>query len=169
MIRREGNPEMGIPYGALELENWHVEPGCQSTLCAAYEIVRDEWRRGDRDREHALHLLFLSWYLLIEPPHLTGLEQRRVSSGELAAVFNEVHDYMAPAMKDDAEFLYVVGLMARLAPWLLGDSDVWETRSREYQSQYRQLEPNGIDSKKFEGRGAYGEYFADQARVMDGY
>ena len=85
--------DMGIPARALELElesairEAHGEP----LLGAAYEILRDEWRGGDRDRELALHLLFLSWYLLIEPAHLTGLDEERVSTDELMAVFNLIH------------------------------------------------------------------------------
>lgn len=143
----------------------HGEP----TLGAAYEILREDWRRGDRDRELALHLMFLSWYLLAEPPHLTGLDERRVPSSELAPVFNEVHDYMAPAERDDVELLYVVGLMADLFPWMLGDKDAWEQRSREYREMYRRLEPNGLAPSVFDGRGAYGEYFAGQAPVANGY
>ncbi len=159
---------MAIPLRALELEKFDVTGG-KPTLAAAYEILRDAWRSGDRDRELALHLMFLCWYMLIEPPHLTGLDERRVPSSELIAVFNEVHDYMTPASQGDAEFLYVVGLMSQLAPWLLGDNDMWEARSSQYRAGYRRLQPNGPDPTVFEGRGAYGEYFAGQARVDDGY
>jgi hypothetical protein len=69
----------------------------------------------------------------------------------------------------DAEALYVVGLMAHLAPWLLGREDEWTARSEAYRSRYRQLLPNGIDPDVFNGRGAYGDYFRGQARVADGY
>jgi hypothetical protein len=159
---------MGIPVQALELEKFDVAGG-KPTLAAAYEILRDARRSGDRDRDLALHLMFLCWYMLIEPPHLTGLDQRCVPSSELVAVFNEVHDYMAPGSQGDAEFLYVVGLMSQLAPWLLGDNDMWEARSSQYRVSYRRLQPNGLDPRAFEGRGAYGEYFAGQARVKDDY
>jgi hypothetical protein len=160
---------MGIPLQALELENQAVGPQAAPTLGAAYELLRDQWRRGDRDRELALHLMFLSWYLLIEPAHLTGLDEGRVPSAELVATFNEVHDHMAPAKRDDAELLYVVGLMSHLAPWLLGDIATWESRSRDYWSIYRRLVPNGLNPNGFAGRGAYGDYFGRQARVTDGY
>ena len=162
---------MGIPARAFELELKHKiwEANGEPTLGAAYEILRDEWRGGDRNRELALHLMFLSWYLLIEPVHLTGLDEERVSTDELTAIFNEVHEHVAPAKSGDAEVLYVVGLMAQLSPWLLGDNATWEARSNVYRLLYRALEPNGLDSGVFEGRGAYGEYFASQARVEGGY
>ncbi len=139
------------------------------TLAAAYEVLRDAWRSGDRDRELALHLMFLCWYTLIEPPHLTGRDERRVPSAELGTIFNEVHNYMLPTSQKDPEFFYVVGLMSHLSPWLLGDNDQWEARSQEYRVMYRRLLPNGLEPCVFKGRGAYGEYFASQALVKDGY
>ncbi len=160
---------MAIPAEALGLEKLNVVVHGKPTLAAAYEILRDCWTGGDRDRELALHLMFLCWYMLIEPPHLTGLDERRVPSAELVEVFNEVYDYMKPVGQGQAEFLYVVGLMSNLSPWLLGDNDIWEERSRKYRAMYRRLEPNGLDPGMFEGRGAYGEYFTGQARVKDGY
>src|SRR6266542_1857804 len=102
---------MEIPLRALELENRSVGAHGEATLGAAYEILRDALRRGSCDRELALHLMFLAWYLLIEPPYLTGFDEGRVPSDELVAMFNEVHDHVAPAQHDDAEILYVAGLM----------------------------------------------------------
>jgi hypothetical protein len=158
---------MGIPTEALEFENRSLGVNGEPTLAAAYKLLRDAWRSGERDRELGLHLLLLSWYMLIEPPHLTGLDEQ--TAPELAAVFNEVHDVMAPAKHDDAELLYVVGLMTSLAPWLVGDHDVWEWQSAEYGVLYRQLAPGGLDPSIFAKRGAYGEYFAGQARVGNGF
>jgi hypothetical protein len=71
--------------------------------------------------------------------------------------------------RSDAEMLYVFGLMAHVFPWVLGDKKTWETRSRQYRVAYRKLEPEGIRPEAFAGRGFYGDYFADQARVKDGY
>ena len=86
------------------------------------------------------------------------------------AIFNEVHEHMAPAKSGDVEVLYVVGLMADLSPWLLGDNATWEARSSEYRLLYRALEPNGLDPAVFDGRGAYGAHFAMYARInRDGY
>jgi hypothetical protein len=161
--------EMPISPRAIELENEGMADPRKGTLAAAYAILRGDWLRGDRDRELALHLMFLSWYMLIQPPHLTGFDETRVSSADLVAMFTEVHDHLAPANNDDAEALYAVGLMSHLAPWLLGDHASWEARSEEYRRTYRRLKPNGLDPSYFEGRGAYGRYFAGQAAVKDGY
>jgi hypothetical protein len=160
---------MAISSKALDLENRSIGVDGKPTFAAAYEILHDAWCSGDRDRELGLHLMFLCWYMLIEPSHLTGLDEGRVPSSELTRVFNEVYDFMAPGNEADPEFLYVVGLMSVLAPWLLGDHETWEQRSREYQVRYRQLKPNGLDPAVFQGRGAYGDYFAGQAGVEGGY
>lgn len=127
----------------------------------ATRTLRDQWRAGDRDRELALHLLFLAWYLNLEPSHLTGLDETRVSTEELPGMFSEVHDWLLPdgANSDDAEALFVAGLPAIMAPWLLGDVDLWTARSEAYRVRYRQ----------FEGRGAYGDYYAGQASVPGGF
>ncbi len=160
---------MGIPKEALDLENQNVGRGGKPTLWAAYEILRERWRAGDRDRELGLHIMFLTWYMLCEPPFLTGLPHDSDDSLALAEHFNEVHRHFSPSIMQDAEMLYVVGLMANLFPWLLGDEQVWNRTSETYRRAYRRLTPNGVDPGIFEGRGAYGDYFGGQARVVGGY
>ena len=162
---------MSISPAARELENRYFGDQGEPTLGPALGLILDQWRSGDRERELGLHLLFLAWYLMVEPPFLTGLDETRVSSEELAAVFREVHDWLLPdaTATQDAEVLYVTGLMASLAPWLLGDSEEWTRRSEAYRTRYRELMPSGLDPQVFEGRGAYGEYFSSQAGVKRGY
>lgn len=160
---------MGLPQEVIELENrslgFHGEP----TLARAFKLLLQDWDAGTRSRESGLHLLFLSWYLMLEPPHLTGLELDDSISAQLGPVFNRVHDYFAGTLSNDAEMLYVVGLMAHLTPWLLGEVDKWESLSAQYRILYRQLAPNGLDPNLFRGRGAYGDYFGHQAGIKDGY
>lgn len=70
---------------------------------------------------------------------------------------------------EDVEALYVAGLAARLCPWALGEASLWIARSEAYRDRYRQLMPDGISPAAFQGRGAYGDYLAGQARVAGGY
>jgi hypothetical protein len=153
------------------LENESLGPNGRPTLGAAFEVFRAQWESGERDRELALHLMFLAWYLYLEPSHLTGLDEARNPVGGLAAVFNAAHDWLLPTGADteDVEALYVVGLAARLCPWALGEASLWTARSEAYRARYRQLVPDGISPAVFQGRGAYGDYFAGQARVAGGY
>ena len=170
---------MSIPAKALELENLLLdkEGNEAATLAAACEILEEEWRRGNRDRELALHLMFLAWYGMCEPAYLTGFETQEGSSymlkdglsDELRTIFQKVHDCFRPSISQDPEMLYVVGLMAHLFPYLLGDCFEWDARSIEYRKRYRTLRPDGISPGLFKGRGAYGDHFAYQAKGKNGY
>ena len=165
---------MPIPQEALDLENRSIGINGEPTLAAAYEIFKEQWDNGNRDRELGLHLLFLAWFGATEPEHITGfskpwLEMRQ----ELLPVFAEVHAYFEPEIHKDVEMLFVVGLIAHMDWYMLDDdaetAKVWEERSKKYHEQYRALAPNGIDPSIFQNRGAYGDYFAGQAKVEGGY
>src|SRR5687767_6482579 len=60
---------------AMELEKQSLGAQGAPTLGRAYELLRDQWKSGERERELALHLMFLAWYLMMEPPFLTGLDE----------------------------------------------------------------------------------------------
>lgn len=161
---------MSLPEAILELENRSIGAGGKPTLGEALLLAVKEWRSGNRDRELRLHLLFLAWYCIVEPPHLTGLNESRISSSELPPLFLETYETFEADILDDAEALYVVGLMAHIFPWAL-DKDIptWEARSKNFRVRYRELLPDGFTPAHFEGRGAYGNYFSDQAAVDGGY
>ncbi len=98
---------MPIPQKALELENRSIGINGEPTLAAAYDILKEQWRNGDRDRELGLHLMFLAWYGLIEPGHLTGFSENDALTQELNQTLTEVHAYFEPQIFQDAEMLYV--------------------------------------------------------------
>jgi hypothetical protein len=160
---------MPIPSEALELENRSIGVNGEPTLAAAYDILKDHWDRGLRDRELALHLFFLSWYGLVEPSHLTGFSEYTDFSDGLHQTLSEVHGYLEPQIADDAEILYVVGLAAHMFWFMFGDSEAWQQRALDYRRLYRTLAPNGIDPTVFRDRGASGHYYAHQAAVKNGY
>ena len=159
---------MPFPLRALHLENRHIGQYGEPTLGAAFKILRAEWDTGNRDRELCLHLLFLGWYGLAEPPFLTGFERPELD--DLPNVFAKVFDYVQPNIERDAEMLYVVGLGADLFGCLLpGGERIWDPRSKEYRRRYRELCPKGIDPRIFLDRGYYGDYYLAQATVEGGY
>jgi hypothetical protein len=120
--------------------------------------------------ELRLHILFLSWYCNLEPRHLTGYSEAVAPSSALPQLFHDVYATFEDEIEDDPECLYVVGLMARLTPWILGeDVGTWEARSAAFRVRYRELLPNGLAPTVFEGRGAYGKYFASQVAVPGGF
>jgi hypothetical protein len=162
---------MPVSEKAMQLELQSIGEHGAPTLGPAFEVLRDQWRVGERDRELALHLMFLAWYLNIEPSHLTGLDETRIPSKDLLEVFNEAHEWLLPdgAASEDAEALYAAGLPARMFPWVLGDERTWAARSESYRARYRQLAPDGLAASVFDGRGAYGDYYRQQVQVVGGY
>jgi hypothetical protein len=158
---------MSIPAAALALENRSIGFEGEQTLPLAYRILLEEWRNGNRDREVGLHLAFLAWYFLVEPPFITGFD-RVDDDASLAPVFTEVHDHFAPETSRDTEVLFVFGVMATLFPWALGVEARWADLGQRYQAQFRKLEPAGLAPGVFEARGAYGDYFANHVRPRPG-
>jgi hypothetical protein len=160
---------MTIPQAALALENRSLGINGEPTLAEAYKILKEQWLKGDRDRELGLHLIFLGWYGLVEPGHLTGFVESDALRRELNQMLTEVHTYFEPQIHRDAEMLYVVGLAAHMFCFLFEDGSAWEKRAIEYRLRYHALAPNGIDPATFQNRGAYGAYYAGQATVKGGY
>ena len=160
---------MDIPVEALELENRSIGIGGEPTLADAYAILRERWIAGDRNRELGLHLMFLAWYGMVEPPFLTGFLEENEINGSLMQTLTEVHNFFQPRTAEDAELLYAFGLAAHLFGFMFDDPTTWELRGEEYRKLYRQIAPNGIDPTIFDGREAYGDYYGHQARIAGGY
>jgi hypothetical protein len=160
---------MPIPHEALDLENRSLGINGEPTLGGAYRILKERWLDGDRDRELGLHLMFLAWYGLVEPAHLTGFLESDELRLELNQMLTAVHTYFEPQISQDAEMLYVVGLAAHMFWFMFEDTSAWEKRAIEYRARYHALAPNDIDPAIFHERGAYGEYYAGQAAVKGGY
>ena len=158
---------MPIPQEALDLENRNVckreGDDWEPTLAAAYAILKPLWDAGDRDRELGLHLLYLSWYGMIEPQHITGFEESVDVFHKLEAMFEKVHSHFESDIEQDAEMLYVVGLVAHMQWFMFTDREKWEAIGKQYRRLYRAIEPGGLDPAIFEGRGAYGDYFKMQS------
>ena len=128
---------------------------------AEWDILLAQWLSGARSREAALHLLFLSWYSCVEPPHLTGL------GDDIAPkrLVDELFEFLGGEQSLDAEFMFVVAVMAEVASWCLGDDLRWETMAERF---IERLGGNVPKPEVFLGRGGYGEYFAHQALVQSG-
>lgn len=158
-----------LPEEVISLERRSIGANGEPTLSAAYTVLVRHWQEGNRDRDVGLHLMFLAWYLMVEPPYLTGLDGSSQVANGLRAQFNEVYAHFAEAQKDDAEFLYTVGLMAQVSPWSLGDESEWSKLSRAYRTRYRRIYPEGMDPTVFDATHAYGDYFNHHALVKGGY
>jgi hypothetical protein len=130
----------------------------------AYRSLRAAWAANDRDREIALHLLFLSWWHWAEPDFLTGLSEDPTA----AALWREIFDYFGGEASTDAEFLFVAAIMAAITPSHLGGETVWTNASKTMMARALSLKPGGFSPETFAGRGDYGAYFAHHARLRFG-
>jgi hypothetical protein len=124
----------------------------------------EQWNAGNHTRALGLDLMFQCWYLQTEPTFLTGYGLVQQENTDVAKIFNEIHDSFALEIRHDPEMLFAIAVMGEITPWALGDENLWIARSLEYRTLYAQLEPNGLETELFEGRGEYGKYFAHQVR-----
>ena len=129
-----------------------------------YRRLKADWENGSRDRDGALHLLFLAWMHWADPPFVTGMEDDPEADG----LWRAIYAHFGAEDAEDAEFLHVAGLMAGIFPWGLGDESEWSSRAKRMEARSRHLKPDGFSPEFFEGRRDYGDYFAHQARVQVG-
>lgn len=129
-----------------------------------YRRLKAAWESGHRDREDALHLLFLAWMHWADPPFVTGMED----DPEADKLWRMIYGYFGGEESTDAEFLHVAGLMAGIFPWGLGDEVEWASRATRMQTRSLDLKPRGFSPEFFMGRSDYGDYFAHQARASAG-
>jgi hypothetical protein len=130
------------------------------TLGRAYELLMARWNGGMRDRETALRLLFLSWYTVAEPTGMTGLESVSVD-------MNLTREFLEAAKLDDDEeddeLWFAVIAMTDVAPYAFPDMEYWMALAEHYKDRLGDRASH-MDARVFEGRGAYGSYFADSIR-----
>jgi hypothetical protein len=53
---------MPISAAALDLENRSTGPNGKPMLAATDQLLRDQWRSGERDCEFGLHLIWFGTY-----------------------------------------------------------------------------------------------------------
>jgi len=94
---------MNIPHEALELENRFLGPNQEATLAAAYQILRKHWDAGGCERETGLHLMFLSWYGIVEPQHITGFPEDLGVQRNLQQTLARMHFHFDPWIHDDVD------------------------------------------------------------------
>jgi hypothetical protein len=129
-----------------------------------YRRLKADWENGSRDRDGALHLLFLAWMHWADPPFVTGMED----DPEADELWRAIYAHFGGEHAEDAEFLYVASIMADIFPWGLGDESEWSSRAKRMEARSLRLKPDGFSPEFFEGRRDYGDYFAHQARVQAG-
>lgn len=138
------------------IEDEYHSPSHTPSLGRAYDALVVRWKDGARDRETALHLLFLIWYGQAEPPYFTGLKDVNRTR------INELFQRLGGEFSTDPEVLFVIMMMCEIAPWALGEESYWRRTGERFLQRLRELPETGLSRLTFSRRGAYGYYFANR-------
>lgn len=111
----------------------------------AYLVCRERWKVGERDRELALQLMFLTWMHWADPPFVTGLR----GDPDALDLWRETFGWLGAEASSDAEFLAVSGVMITVTPWAFGDATEWQAKAAFLTSRVQELPPSGMSESTF--------------------
>ena len=120
-----------------------------------WQQLSHKWQQGDRDRETCLRAAYIVWISRVELPFCNDLAE-----GLPVELVMEAFRHLGGETAVDPEVLFVFSVMAAVADWGLGDAAYWSAIGQEFSERLGSDFPTPT---VFEGRGAYGEYFAHQA------
>jgi hypothetical protein len=140
-----------------KIENLYRGQGGGPTLGTAYAELLARLEQGAEDRETSLRLMFLTWYACSEPGHLTGLPHDAWTPSR----FENLLERLGGPATTNPEVMFVVSVMASSFPDCCGDETRWRAIGVDLAERYAALPAERkVDPATFEGRGAYGDYFA---------
>jgi hypothetical protein len=129
-------------------------------LQSRYAELKHAWLRGERNREKNLDLMFHAWMHWADPSFVTGLKE----DPDALRIWHQVFEHFGGTRSSDVEFLFVAKVMVALFPWMLGDEGEWTQTAAALDRRLKNMPPSNLNEITFEGRGAYGKYFAHQLR-----
>jgi hypothetical protein len=140
-----------------QIENLYRGQDGKPSLGTAYAELLARYEQATEDRETSLRLMFLTWYACSEPGALTGLPHEAWAPARFADLFERVGGHATT----DPEVMFVVSVMASSFPDCCGDEVTWRAIGVGLAERYEALPARRkVDPATFEGRGAYGDYFA---------
>jgi hypothetical protein len=135
------------------VEEQYRLPQGQPSLGEALKMLIHRWKAGARDERTLIRLLFLLWYSLCEPLHLTGLPVELTEPN-----FEEVFESAGGEAGAPPLILWTVAQMAHSHPYAVGDEARWESAAGRLFERALQLKPE-LTAEDFAGMGAAGDYF----------
>lgn len=140
----------------IKIEDAYCGLSGRPSLGEAYAMLSERWAAGHRDRETALHLLFLNWFAIAEPNSLTGLPEIVRADPDPQSILKVLQG----SKGQDLELDFVLWIMTEVCPWGLGgDESFWVDLGAALKPQSASSLPS---VETFQDRGAYGHYFAHQ-------
>jgi hypothetical protein len=84
-------------------------------------MLEKEWASGKRDIHLARKILFIAWYVVVEPSSVTGIE----STPYVKQVWDELLSVVERSAQNNLESSLILGYMISFAPYVFGPDDVW--------------------------------------------
>jgi hypothetical protein len=112
-------------------------------------ILKNKWVSGERDPDTARKLLFVGWYVFVEPDFVTGIDttlyakqSTRIGPNgkpysvhaydgcmggtpDIQKILDELLLIVEDSANTDLESALVLGYMASFSPYVFGSEDVW--------------------------------------------
>ena len=93
-----------------------------SDLSKELTVLENQWAAGKRDVSIARRILFISWYVAIEPSFVTDMDDTPPS---VKQVWDEVLSVAERSAQNDLESALVLGYMISFSPYIFGPNETW--------------------------------------------
>lgn len=100
---------------------WRWHPN-MNDLSEELTILEKQWSSGKQDVPTARRILFVAWYVAVEPAFITGFDS---TPPFVMQVRDRLLSVVEESAKADLESALVLGYMASFAPYAFGSSDQW--------------------------------------------
>lgn len=136
----------------LDVEEEYAKRG-ERSLGRAIAYLSKRWLHGCTDRDTALHLVFLTWYSLLEPPRLTGANPTQEQLEAAASTIDYFIEFGA-----DKSAKFVLNHLLDSAAWAMpGEASNWRDVVK---TDERTHSPTTNGVQVLEERGLIATYFA---------
>jgi hypothetical protein len=93
-----------------------------SDLSEELTVLENQWAAGKRDASIARRILFISWYVAVEPSFVTDMDGTPPS---VKQVWDDVLSVAESSAHNDLESALVLGYMISFAPYVFGSDEMW--------------------------------------------
>jgi hypothetical protein len=84
-------------------------------------MFEKEWASGKRDTHLARRILFIAWYVVVEPSFVTGID----STPYVKQIWHELLSVVEKSAQNNLESALIFGYMISFAPYVFGPDDIW--------------------------------------------
>jgi len=141
----------------------------QALWQSALEVAADSFQQRP-EKDTAIRLLFVCWYVLVEWPCIESEEELHNESFEHWLI--KVTSYLITNFSNDAKVNFYLGYMISISPWFFSkDVESWEQRANDMLEVATQLESTNpiyqmVYLASIEDEGSDYEHYCELARPL---